>query len=411
MKFQAAEPAMQNSIKNRNIILGVCGGIAAYKSVEVLRLLQKQNARVRVIMTRNAARFVGPLTFEALSGRPVCSSLFEKDHESSIKHIEWAREADAVVIAPATANILGKMACGIADDALSTFLLAVTCPVLVCPSMNTHMYESRSVQRNLEILAADGFRIVTPESGELACGTNGAGRLPEPPIIVDRLQKCLVPSDLAGKKVLVTAGPTREPIDPVRFISNPSSGKMGYAIARAAEHRGADVVLISGPTALNPPVNVATVMVNSAEEMAHAVFEHMEWSQIIIKTAAVADYRPHDTASHKIKKHEHRNELVLSLKPNPDILKALGQRKENRILVGFAAETRDLRQNAREKLDAKNLDMIVGNLVGRPESGFESDNNSVTIFFKDGTVEALPNMNKDAVAHVLLDRIAALELF
>ncbi|MBW2592091.1 MAG: bifunctional phosphopantothenoylcysteine decarboxylase/phosphopantothenate--cysteine ligase CoaBC [Deltaproteobacteria bacterium] len=400
---------MQTSIEKKNIILGVCGGIAAYKSVEVLRLLQKQNAGVRVIMTRNAAHFAGPLTFEALSGRPVCSSLFEKDTESSIQHIDWAREADAVIIAPATANILGKMAGGIADDALSTFLLAVTCPVLVCPSMNTHMYESRAVQRNLEILAADGYWIVTPESGELACGTSGAGRLPEPPVIVDRLQKCLTSLDLAGKKVLVTAGPTREAIDPVRFISNPSSGKMGYAIARAAEHRGADVMLISGPTALNPPVNVAMVRVNSAKEMADAVFEHMEQSHIIIKTAAVSDYRPRDMASHKIKKHEHQNELVLSLTPTLDILKILGQRKENRILVGFAAETRDLKHNAQKKLIAKNLDLIVGNLIGRPESGFGSDTNSVTLFFKDGTVEALPNMDKDAVAHVLLDRIAALK--
>jgi len=401
---------MQNSIKNKKIILGVCGGIAAYKSVEVLRLLQKQKARVRVMMTRNAGHFVGALTFEALSGRPVCSSLFEKDTESSIKHIDWAREADAVIIAPATANILGKMAGGIADDALSTFLLAVTCPVLVCPSMNTHMYESRAVQRNLEILTADGYRIVTPESGELACGTSGTGRLPEPPIIVDRLEKCFALPDLAGKKVLVTAGPTREVIDPVRFISNPSSGKMGYAIARAAEHRGADVTLISGPTALNPPVNVEMVRVNSAGEMANAVFKHMEQSYIIIKTAAVADYRPREMASHKIKKHEHRDELALSLTPTLDILKALGQRKENRVLVGFAAETRDLKDNAQKKLDAKNLDLIVGNLIGRPESGFESDTNSVTLFFKDGTVEALPNMNKDEVAHVLLDRIAALDL-
>jgi phosphopantothenoylcysteine decarboxylase/phosphopantothenate--cysteine ligase len=399
---------MQNSIHKKNIILGVCGGIAAYKSVDVLRLLQKQNARVRVMMTGNAARFVGPLTFEALSGRPVCTSLFEADHDASIKHIDWAREADAVVIAPATANMIGKMAGGIADDALSTFLLAVTCPVLVCPSMNTHMYESRAVVRNLETLTADGCHIVTPASGELACGTTGAGRLPEPAVIVDRLQNCLAPSDLAGKRVLVTAGPTREAIDPVRFISNPSSGKMGYAIARAAEYRGADVVLVSGPTALAPPVNVAVVRVTSAEEMANAVFEHMENSHVIIKTAAVADYRPRDTAAHKIKKHAHQDELVLSLTPNPDILKALGQKKEGRILVGFAAETRDLEENAQKKLTAKNLDLIVGNLIGPPETGFGSDTNSVTLFFKDGIVEALPNMDKDQVAHVLLDRIAAL---
>lgn len=399
---------MQNSIDHKNIILGVCGGIAAYKSVDVLRLLQKQNARVRVMMTGNAARFVCPLTFEALSGRPVCASLFETGHDASIKHIDWARSADAVIVAPATANMIGKMANGIADDALSTFLLAVTCPVLVCPSMNTHMYESRAVSRNLDTLASDGCHIVTPASGELACGTTGAGRLPEPSVIVDRLQKCLAPIDLVGKRVLVTAGPTREAIDPVRFISNPSSGKMGYAIARAAEYRGADVVLVSGPTALAPPVNVTMVGVTSAQEMANAVFEHMEDRHIIIKTAAVADYRPQDRAAHKIKKHAHQNELVLSLKPNLDILKALGQRKEHRILVGFAAETRDLKHNAQKKLMAKNLDLIVGNLIGPPESGFGSDTNSVTLFFKDGIVEALPNMDKDEVAHVVLDRIAAL---
>lgn len=400
---------MKNRLTDKEIVLGVSGGIAAYKSVEVLRLLQKQGARVRVMMTRNATCFVGPMTFEALTGRPVCTSLFEKDLESSIRHIDWARQADAVIVAPATANMLGKMAGGIADDALSTFLLAVTCPVLVCPSMNTHMYESRAVQRNLVTLKHDGCRIVTPDAGELACGDTGPGRLPEPGMIVDRLTACLTPKDLAGKNVLVTAGPTREAIDPVRYITNPSSGKMGYAVARAAEYRGARVRLISGPVSLNPPVNVETVCVTSADEMARAVFQHMESSHIIIKAAAVGDYRPKTAAEHKIKKQTAGSEMVLSLTATRDILQSVGQRKNGQIVVGFAAETQTLKENAQKKLAAKNLDLIVGNLVNGPDAGFETDTNTVTFFYKDGTAEPLPNMAKDDVAHALLDRVVGLK--
>ena len=394
---------METVIEKKNIILGVSGGIAAYKSVELLRLLVKQGANVRVIMTENAQWFVGPLTFEALSAQPVCTDLFEKNDVASIRHIQWAEAADAVVIAPATANIIGKLSSGIADDALSTFLLAVTCPVIVCPSMNTHMFESRAVQRNLETLRADGHFIVAPESGTLACGTTGPGRLPEPEDIVDRIAYYLSTKDLKDKKILVTSGPTREPVDPVRFISNPSSGKMGFAVARAAEYRGGAVTLITGPTHLPDPNNVKVIRIQTAREMARAVFENVEHSDIIIKTAAVSDYRPKDPATQKIKKE--KGERVLYLERTQDILKEIGRRKKDQILVGFAAETENLEQHAETKRVEKNLDIIVGNIVGEPSSGFGADTNKVTLFYKDGTQEPLPVMGKDAVAHILLDRI------
>ena len=394
---------MKSIIDKKNIVLGVSGGIAAYKSAELLRLLVKNGAKVRVIMTQNAIAFVGPVTFEALSGQKVCTSLFERDGDASIKHIDWATEADAVVIAPATANVIGKFANGIADDALSTFILAVTCPVLVCPSMNTQMFESRSVQRNLDRLKADGYFVIDPESGELACGTIGPGRLPEPEDILDRLLYTLYPKDLAGEHILVTAGPTREHFDPVRFISNPSSGKMGFAVARAAEHRGGKVSLVTGPTNLADPNHVSVIRVRTAQEMAAEVFERMDASDIIVKTAAVSDYRPQDRVGYKIKKGE--EEHVLVLEKNLDILKELGRRKKHQILVGFAAETENLEENAAKKLAEKNLDMIAGNLIGEPSSGFGTDTNTVTLFYKDGTKESLPTMHKDGVAHVLLDRI------
>ena len=394
---------MKTVIEKKNIILGVSGGIAAYKSVELLRLLVKQGANVRVIMTENAQWFVGPLTFEALSAQPVCTDLFEKNDDVSIRHIQWAEAADAVVIAPATANIIGKLSSGIADDALSTFLLAVTCPLIVCPSMNSNMFESRAVQRNLETLRADGHFIVAPESGTLACGTTGPGRLPEPEDIVDRIAYYLSTKDLKDKKILVTSGPTREPVDPVRFISNPSSGKMGFAVARAAEYRGGAVTLITGPTHLPDPNNVKVIRIQTAREMARAVFENVEHSDIIIKTAAVSDYRPKDPATQKIKKE--KGERVLYLERTQDILKEIGRRKKDQILVGFAAETENLEQHAETKRVEKNLDIIVGNIVGEPSSGFGADTNKVTLFYKDGTQEPLPVMGKDAVAHILLDRI------
>jgi phosphopantothenoylcysteine decarboxylase/phosphopantothenate--cysteine ligase len=400
-----SKTTMKNGIKNKKVILAVCGGIAAYKSIELLRLLKKADAGVRVIMTQSAQWFVGAITFEALSGQPVFKDMFEEGSEASFRHIDWAREADGVIIAPATANMIGKLANGIADDPLSTFMLAVTSPVVLCPSMNTHMFENRAVQRNLDTLRSDGYVVLEPGSGQLACGATGPGRLPEPEEIFDRFLACLSPKDLAGKKILVTAGPTIEPIDPVRFISNPSSGKMGFAIARAAEYRGAEVIMISGPTGLPDPLNVTTIRVSTADEMAQAVFQHMDDADVIIKTAAVSDYRPLESQAHKIKKN--KNEWVLRLQQNQDILKLLGEKKKHQVLVGFAAETEALEKNATQKMVEKNLDIIAGNLLGASDSGFKSDTNTVTLFFKDGTKEPLPTMQKLEVAHVLLDRIVA----
>jgi len=390
-------------MKNKNIVLCVCGGIAAYKSVELLRLLVKQGASVKVIMTQSAKKFVAPLTFEAISGHSVYSDLFETDPDASIKHIDWADKADAVVVAPATANIIGKMANGIADDAMSTFILALKSPLILAPSMNTYMYESLPVQRNLDTLENDGIIIMEPDAGELACGTSGPGRLPEPEHIADKLKSLLTPKDLKGQTVLVTAGPTQEYIDPVRFISNPSSGKMGFAIATAAGQRGAQVVLITGPVHLPDPRGILTIRVKTAKEMGDAVFEHMNHSNIIIKTAAVSDYTPVDKSEQKIKKI--KNEMVLSLKKNLDILKEIGAQKKNQILVGFAAETEQLEKHATGKLIKKNLDMIVGNIVGTESSGFQSNTNKVTFFYKDGTKEPFDSMEKEAVAHILFDRI------
>jgi phosphopantothenoylcysteine decarboxylase/phosphopantothenate--cysteine ligase len=397
---------MRPIFEGREIVLGVCGGIAAYKSVEILRLLKGAGAAVRVIMTTNARWFVGPGTFETLSGRAVLGDLFAPGAEGAIRHIDWARDTGAVVIAPATANILAKLAGGLADDALSTFMLAVTAPALLCPAMNSDMYRHPAVQRNLETLRGLGYHLLDPDSGPLACGTYGPGRQPDAALIVDRLQALLTPKDLAGRSLLVTAGPTEEPIDAVRFVSNPSSGRMGYALARAAEHRGARVVLVSGPTALTPPVNVETLPVRTAAEMRAAVLERLGRAEIVIKAAAVSDFRPVAAAAHKIKKDE--APLTLSFERTADILLEIGACKGDRLLVGFAAETEALERYAQRKLVEKNLDLVVGNLVGRPGSGFGAEENEVTLFHRDGGVEPLPAMTKEAVAHRILDRVAAL---
>lgn len=391
-------------LRGKRIVLGVSGGIAAYKSVLLLRILQEQGADIRVMMTHNAGYFIGPMTFEAISGHPVCASLFENREDTGVPHIEWARDLDILVIAPATANIIGKCAGGIADDALSTFFLAVKCPVVFCPSMNEQMYKSGVVQRNLEILRQDGHCVLEPGVGKLACRTSGPGRLPEPHEIADRLYACLLNQDLEGWRFLVTAGPTREAIDPVRFITNPSTGKMGYAIARAAEHRGATVNLVTGPTHLPDPPGVYVIKVESAAQMAQAVFEEAPKAQIVVKTAAVADYRPQSPSKQKIKKQSgNRN---LELERTKDILKVLGERKQQgQFLVGFAAETEKLAEYAKKKLTEKNLDLIVGNLVGKAESGFGGERNQVTLFYRDGLVEETEIMEKEAVAHLLLDRI------
>ena len=398
---------MTEILKGKSIVLGVSGGIAAYKSVEVLRLLQKAGADVRVVMTRNAEWFVGRMTFEAISGHPVFIEMFGEQSDPHMRHITWAQEADAVIIAPATADIIGKLASGIADDALSTFMMVAVAPKLISPSMNTHMYESPAVQRNLRTLANDGYWIVSPGAGELACGTVGAGRLPDPEEIVDSVAASLMPKDFAGKRVLVSAGPTREPIDPVRFVSNPSSGKMGFAIARAAAARGAAVHLVAGPTALADPPGIKVTRIETAREMADAVLSAMEDSDVLIKVAAVADYRPVSVSARKIKKSE--AELVVEMEKTQDILEAAGRLKTHQVLVGFAAETEALEQYAVEKLRRKNLDMIVGNLIGAKDSGFETDTNKMTFFYKDGRTEAVPVMEKAAAAHVLLDRILSLK--
>ncbi len=320
-----------------------------------------------------------------------------------MQHISWAEQAEAVIIAPATANVIGKLAAGLADDALTTFMLAVTARKLVCPSMNTHMYENRAVQRNLDRLEEDGYFVVEPGTGELACGTSGAGRMPEPEVLLDRLCKALSPADMTGVKVLVTAGPTREPLDPVRFISNHSSGKMGYALARAAEYRGARVTLISGPVNLPPPENVERVSVETAEQMAEAVFARLEAADIVVKVAAVGDYRAAEPARQKIKKAENGG-LVLSLRQNLDILQEIGRRKKKQVVIGFAAETEELVRHARTKLAEKNLDMIAANRVSGAGSAFGSDTNEVHLLYPDGSAEELPRQDKTAVADTILDR-------
>ncbi len=397
---------MDHIISDKQIVLGVCGGIAAYKSIELMRLFQKAGAVVRVVMTRNAAAFVGPLTFEAISGQPVFMDMFERGADAAMRHISWAEAADAVVIAPATANIIGKLAAGMADDALSTLILAATCLKFVCPAMNTHMYENRAVQRNLEQLQTDGYVIVEPGEGELACGAYGPGRLADPEHIFQQVAAWFYPKDYKGRKVLVTAGPTQEPIDPVRFISNPSSGKMGYAMAEAAAKRGADVILVSGPTGLKSPVGVTVIRVQTAREMADAVLGVSHDMDVMIKAAAVSDFRPVETSAHKIKKN--KAALSLRLERTQDILAELGRRKKNQILVGFAAETQDLETYATQKLKEKNLDMIAANIVGEEKSGFGSDTNQIVLFFKNGNKEELPLMAKHALAHVILDRIRSM---
>ena len=393
------------TFKNMNILLGVTGGIAAYKAVEILRLLKKAGADVTVIMTDSAQKFVGANTFEVLSENPVLSDLYF-DTEASVKHIDLAQKAQAVVIAPATANTVAKLANGIADNALTTTLLAVTCPVAICPSMNTNMYQNLRVQRNLDILENDGWHIIDPDSGFLACKTTGAGRLPDPAFIVDRMEAMLTEKDFKNKKILISAGPTVEAIDPVRFVSNHSSGKMGYAVAERAEKRGAEVILVSGPVNLEPPVGVERISVESADDMLKQMLNHLDEADIIIKVAAVADYKPVDPKSAKIKKKDSSGALVLNMSETTDILKTIGQKKrKDQFLVGFAAETHDLEQNALLKITKKNLDMIAANRVGVPDSGFKADTNELKLYFKDGASADIPLADKKKVADNLLSCI------
>lgn len=391
----------------RRILLGVTGSIAAYKAVELLRELMKREAEVQVVMTEAATRFVAPLTFETLSRQPVLLDMFTLAYGSQIGHIAATAQADLFVIAPATANTIAKLAHGLADDFLSNIYLASRCPVLVAPAMDTDMYQHAAVQENLGRLRDRGIHVVGPASGELASGLVGPGRLVEPAEIVEAIEKLLAPSgDLAGEVVLVTAGPTREPLDPVRYISNRSSGRMGYAVAEAAARRGARVILVSGPTALDPPREAQVVSVETAQEMYDAVLKHLEPATVVIKAAAVADYRPKQVARQKIKKDERVPEVTLE--STPDILAEVGKRKGRRILVGFAAETHDLVANARKKLQRKNLDLMVANDVSQPGAGFDADTNVVKILDTKGGVDELALQSKGSVADRILDRVVAL---
>ncbi len=393
-------------LRGKKIVLGVSGGIAVYKAVELLRLYVKAGAEVSVIMTRAAQQFVTPLTFQTLSNNPVHTDLFDLYQEKEIGHISLADRADLFVIAPATANLVGKVAGGIADDLLTTTIMATKAPVLFVPAMNVNMWENPIYRQNEEKLKGFGYRFMEPATGLLACGWEGKGKLPDPQAIFEETVALLSPDDLNGETVLVTAGPTREELDPVRYLSNYSSGKMGYAIASAARNRGARVILVSGPTCLAAPCGVEIHQVASARQMREAVLAQAEAATIIIKAAAVADYRPAQAAAQKIKKSDAGMSLVLE--KNPDILAELGGIKGNRVLVGFAAETADLIANARKKLTEKNLDLIVANDVSQPGAGFDVDTNIVRLLFPDGTVEEFPQMSKDEVAHRLLDRVAAL---
>ncbi len=393
-------------LKGKHIVLGVSGGIAVYKAVELLRLLTKAGADVQVVMTKNACEFVTPLTFQTLSGNPVHTDLFNLYQEREIGHISLADRADLFVLAPATANLIAKVAQGLADDLLTTSIMATKAPVLVVPAMNTNMYENPFYQKNEQLLKEHGYHVLEPASGMLACGWEGKGKLPDPEVIFNAAQVLLAQKDLLGIRMLVTAGPTREEVDPVRYISNYSSGKMGFAIAQVACQRGAEVTLVSGPVNLPAPYGVTYVAVNSAAQMREQVVSRMADMDVVIKAAAVADYRPADRASQKVKKKE--DELVLNLENNPDILAELGQLKTSQILVGFAAETENLLDHANQKLKRKNLDMIVANDVSREGAGFDVDTNIVRFLYADGRVEELDLMAKSAVAEQLLDRVVSL---
>jgi len=392
-------------LKGKQIVLGVTGGIAAYKAVELLRLLTKAGAGVHVIMTRSAQKFIAPLTFQTLSANPVHTELFNLVAEREIGHIALADRADLFVIAPATANFVGKIASGIADDMLTTTVMATKAPVLIAPAMNVNMYTNPIYRSNEERLRGHGYLFVPPETGELACGWEGEGKLAAPESIFEAVVAALTPQDLRGQTIMVTAGPTREEIDPVRFISNHSSGKMGYALAKAAQQRGARVILVSGPVSLPAPFCVELVCVESAREMQAVVMERAGECTAIIKAAAVADYRPRERSGEKIKKKS--EELSLELVKTPDILAGLGRMEKRPLLVGFAAETVNLDEFAARKLKEKNADIIVANDVSQPDAGFNVDTNRARLLFRDGRTLEFPLMSKQALASVILDHLAA----
>jgi len=399
---------MSSTLDGRELILGVTGSIAAYKAVYLLRELTRCGARVTVCLSEHAREFVGPLTFRTLSGRPVLTTLFDPQSDAAVEHVALAEQAAAVVVAPATANLIAKAAHGIADDFLTTVLLAARCPVVVAPAMDGGMWQHPAVVANVATLRARGVTVLDPDAGALASGLNARGRLPEVDTIVEAVLGALTPTrDLAGERVVVTAGPTREPIDPVRYISNRSSGRMGYALAAAAVRRGAQVTLVSGPTALTPPSAAGFVPVQTAEEMREAVLHHAERASIVIKAAAVADYRVLHPAEQKIKG---KRDLTLELTPNPDILAEVAARTVGAFIVGFAAETHDVVANARAKLQAKGIDLLVANDVSRHDIGFDAEDNEVLLIDRWGGGRALPRMPKGAVADAILDEILALRV-
>jgi len=390
-------------LANKKIVLGITGGIAAYKAAELVRALIKTGAQVKVIMTKNAQEFITPLTMQTLSQNRVYTDMFVPADKFDMAHIELAEFADAFVIAPATANIIGKIACGIGDDLLSTTIMAQDKPTLICPAMNDKMLANPVVQENISKLKNLGYVFMESAEGELACKTKGKGRLPDIEDIVEAITNLLTPKDLKGSKILITAGPTEEPLDPVRFITNLSSGKMGYALATAAQRRGADVTLVSGPTHLPPPPAAKIIKVRTAKEMYQAVMDHYVNATVIIKAAAVADYCPSTTAAEKIKKD--KKNISLELKNNPDIIAEVGKHKGNRILVGFAMETQNLLVNATEKLRKKKMDLIVANNLREEGAGFRTDTNVITIIDRDGKTEALGKMTKMEAADAILDRV------
>ena len=399
---------MSSNSKKPCVVLGVTGGIAVYKACELLRLLQKRGIDVFVVMTQNACRFVAPLTFETLSGHPVAVDTFDRPQTWEVEHIALAKRADLFLIAPATANIIGKMACGIADDMLSTTVMATRAPVLVAPAMNTGMWENAAVQQNVKTLRARGVEIVAPVSGHLACGDSGAGKLEDVEVIAERAcEMIFAKKDMEGLRVMVTAGPSREALDPVRYISNRSSGKMGYAIAQAAQKRGAEVTLLSGPVAIEAPLGVKLVPFTTTQELLDRASELAREQDLLIQAAAPADYRAKEIAPQKIKK-QGGEPMTFTLVENPDVAATLGKAKRSgQVFVGFAAETNDVLAHAKDKLTRKNLDMIVANDVTRPGAGFDVDTNIVTLITKDRQ-EALPMMSKAEVAQRILDRALAL---
>jgi phosphopantothenoylcysteine decarboxylase/phosphopantothenate--cysteine ligase len=398
------------------IVLGVSGGIAAYKAAEIARALMRNGHEVQAVLTRAAEEFIRPLTFASLTGRKVITELFasadpndaDASYSSSIEHIGVAQEHDLLLVAPATANVLGKFAQGLADDFLSTMYLAFRGPVVLAPAMNNNMWEHEAVRANVAILRRRGHTIVDPDDGFLACGTVGPGRLAEIDKIVEATERALMPAvtDLDGETILITAGPTQEPLDPVRYLSNRSSGKMGYALAQAAIDRGAHAILVSGPVTLNPPQGAEVIHVRTAAEMRDAVFANLEPATVVIKCAAVADFRPSVESKQKIKKTSAR--VSLELEPTPDILAELGRKRGDRLLIGFAAETENLQEEARRKLETKNCDMVVANLVGKPDTGFESDANEVLLALRTGEFIPLARASKREIAGQILGQILKL---